>query len=140
MNIILIGHGRTGSAMKSATEMIFGEMPHFHTAEFLPGEGYESLVEKLEQIVHDNGMRAEETLVVTDLFSGSPYNASATLALKGEVSDVIAGMSLPMCLTLAQYAEAEDPAEAVAQITELAPAFTRILSAELRSQEEEGDF
>lgn len=140
MHIILIGHGRTGEAMKSATEMIFGGMPNFHTAEFLPGEGYESLTEKLEQIVRSNGMRAEETIIVTDLFSGSPYNASATLALKGEVSDVIAGMSLPICLTLAQYAEASDPAEAVSQIAEQAPAFTRILSSELRNQEEEGDF
>ncbi len=140
MNIILIGHGRTGSAMKSATEMIFGEMPRFYPAEFLPGEGYESLTEKLEQIVRSNDMRPEETIIVTDLFSGSPYNASATLALKGEVSDVIAGMSLPMCLTLAQYAEADDPSEAVGQIAEQAPTFTRILSTELRQQEEEGDF
>lgn len=140
MNIILVGHGRTGTAMKEATEMIFGEMTGFFPIEFLPGEGYESLAEKLRSLIHSHDMAPDRTIILTDLFSGSPYNAAATLALQGEAADVIAGMSLPICLTLAQHAADDDSSPAVSEVAEQAPTFTRILSAETRTHEEEEDF
>lgn len=140
INIILVGHGKTGPAMKDAVEMIFGAMPRCYPVEFLPGDGYESLTATLEETVSTNRLRPEETIVVADLFSGSPYNAAATLAIKGRVSDVIAGMSLPICLTLAQYATADDPAPAVREIAAQAATFTRILSDELKQSEDEEDF
>lgn len=125
--------------MKDAVEMIFGEMPHFHTVEFLPGEGYESLTQKLEELAHDKGFTPEQTLIVADLFSGSPYNASATLALKGEVSDVIAGMSLPICLVLAVQAATgqQNTSAAVAAVADQAQTFTRILSRQTQNEEDE---
>ncbi|MFT4294689.1 MAG: PTS sugar transporter subunit IIA [Micropruina sp.] len=140
MNVILVGHGKTGPAMKDAVEMIFGAMPRFYPVEFLPGDGYESLTATLEATIKDNELAAEATVVVADLFSGSPYNAAATLAIKGGVSDVIAGMSLPICLTLAQYADDGDPRRAVGEIAAQASTFTRILSDELKKSEDEEDF
>lgn len=74
-----------------------------------------------------------------DLFSGSPYNASATLALKGEVSDVIAGMSLPICLVLAEQAATgqQNTSAAVAAVADQAQTFTRILSRQTQNEEDE---
>ncbi|MFZ2624866.1 MAG: hypothetical protein WAX29_06455 [Propionibacterium sp.] len=140
MNVILIGHGHTAAAMKEAAEMIFGSLPTFHPLSFVAGEGFDSLTEKLRTTITDNGLDSEDTLIVADLFGGSPYNAAAGLALRGEVKDVVAGMSVPMCLILAQGAAKWDVAKAVGQITKQAPLFTRTLSAELLKKNDESDF
>lgn len=140
MNVIMIGHGHTAAAMKEAAEMIFGTLPSFYPLSFVAGEGVESLIQKTRDTITKHNLSPDETLVVTDLFGGSPYNASATLALKGEVKDVVAGMSVPMCLILAQGAAKWDVAKMVAQITKQAPLFTRTLSAELLKTNNESDF
>jgi PTS system sorbose-specific IIA component len=140
MNYILVGHGTTGIAMKNAVEMIFGKSPTFYSLSFKPGEGLSSLSEKIEKTINDNDLSSDSTLVVTDLFCGTPYNASATLAMKGKVKDVITGMSLPICLELAQAADKSTVSDAVKRIIQQSPTYTRAFSRELQKQQDEGDF
>lgn len=140
MNVILIGHGNTAAAMKDAVEMIFGTSPRFFPLPFVPGEGPSDITGKIEAVMTEQDLHGDETLVVTDLFGGSPYNAAATMAMKDQVSDVIAGMSLPMCLILAAVVDTSDVADAVNDVVAQAETFTRVLSVERQKVQEESDF
>lgn len=137
MKIVLIGHGNTAEAMKNAVEMIFGKVSDFYPVAFLPREGLQDLMYKLEDVV--KGFDSKDILVVADLFSGTPYNAAATLALKGRVSDVIAGMSLPICLEAAAQMSAMSVEELVRYLIANSASYTKALSMVVKEQNEEED-
>jgi len=138
MKVVLIGHDHTAEAMKSAVEMIFGEVADFYPIAFLPKEGLKELTSKMKAIT--NSFEANETLVIADLFSGTPYNAAATLALEGNVKDVIAGMSLPICLEVASQMNSMSVEELVQYILKNCGTYTKALSVVNKEQAEEDDF
>lgn len=138
MKVVLIGHDRTAEAMKGAVEMIFGNVPDFYPIAFLPKEGLQDLIVKMKAVT-DN-FDAKDTLVIADLFSGTPYNAAATLALKGEVKDVIAGMSLPICLEAASQMNAMTVEQLVQYLLNNSGSYTQALSVVNQKQAEEDEF
>lgn len=98
--VILVAHGRLAHEMKNSAEMIFGALPDFESVEFLKEEGLDTIQEKISAAM------CEETasyLVLTDLFCGTPYNASCAVALKNPEREieVVSGMSLPIVLEVA---------------------------------------
>lgn len=135
--VILIGHGRTGVAFKEAVEMIFGQAPAFYPLEFLPGEGIKDVTRKITDVVGDTA--PEDVLVVADLFSGTPYNSAAQLALEGKIADVVSGMSLPMLLEVACNIQ-EDVTTIKNLIMSHSDQYVKLLSQEMQNQEEEDDF
>ncbi|MDI9206154.1 PTS sugar transporter subunit IIA [Ligilactobacillus saerimneri] len=135
--VILIGHGRTGVAFKEAVEMIFGQAPAFYPLEFLPGEGIKDVTRKITDVVGDTA--PEDVLVVADLFSGTPYNSAAQLALEGKIADVVSGMSLPMLLEVACNIQ-EDVTTVKDLIMSHSDQYVKLLSQEMQNQEEEDDF
>lgn len=132
--IILVGHGNTGVAFKEAIEMIFGKAPDFIPLTFEPGEGLKDVKDKIVSSV--SGVNAEDILVVTDLFSGTPYNAAAILALEGKVKDVVAGMCLPMLLEIATSIKNKDIKDIVAMISTDSSEYVKVLS---RVQDDDGE-
>lgn len=98
MNIILASHGNVADEMKKSIEMIAGEYPNLHTVNFQPGEGIEDLKNKYLQII--NQSTDKPFIIITDIFSGSPYNAATILAMHRNNIEVISGLSLPLCLEL----------------------------------------
>ncbi|OCG03933.1 PTS sugar transporter subunit IIA [Gilliamella sp. wkB112] len=98
MNIILSGHGKIGCEMKKSIEMIAGNYPNLYAITFEQGEGVEDLKEKYLNII--NQSKDEQFIVITDIFSGSPYNAATILAMQLGNIEVISGLSLPLCLEL----------------------------------------
>lgn len=138
MKIILIGHGETGVAFKNAVEMIFGKADDLIPLTFKQGEGIKDITEKIQSAI--TNFDSNKVLVVTDLFSGTPYNAAAAMALKGQVKDVIAGMSLPIMLEIVTQMNTSSIEKLVIQILKDSPKFTRALSQELNIQEKEDDF
>lgn len=98
--VILVAHGKLAHEMKNSAEMIFGALPDFESVEFLKVEGLDTIQEKISAAM------CEETasyLVLTDLFCGTPYNASCAVALKNPEREieVVSGMSLPIVLEVA---------------------------------------
>lgn len=136
MNIILIGHQKTAVSMKNAVEMIFGEVKDFYPLNFLPKEGLQELTAKLEHTIKKLD-QSQEILVIADLFSGTPYNAASTLYLQNEVTDVIAGMSLPICLEVASQKESMSTSELVHYILNNSTTYTKALSEVLTQQQHE---
>lgn len=98
MNFILAGHGNIAVEMKNSIEMIAGEYPNVRAITFQLGDGIETLKDKYLKII--NQATEQPFIIITDIFSGSPYNAAAMLAMQSENIEVISGLSLPLCLAL----------------------------------------
>lgn len=98
MNFILAGHGNIAVEMKNSIEMIAGEYPNVRAITFQLGDGIETLKDKYLTII--NQSTEQPFIIITDIFSGSPYNAAAMLAMQSENIEVISGLSLPLCLAL----------------------------------------
>lgn len=82
MEIILVGHAHTAKAFKEAVEMIYGEVPNFHPIDFTPKEGLQSLTNKIISAIDPK--KASSTLIITDLFSGTPYKCSSRISFEKE--------------------------------------------------------
>lgn len=95
--IILTAHGNLALEMKNSAEMIYGALPAVSAVSFLKNEGMDSLKEKIQGAVSDN---VSEVLIFTDLFCGTPYNASCAVCMEDESRkyEVLSGMSLPLVL------------------------------------------
>ncbi|WP_321383448.1 PTS sugar transporter subunit IIA [uncultured Enterococcus sp.] len=133
--IILVAHGFLAVEMKNSLEMIFGENDRFHPIAFEKQDGLESLEEKLKTTLDRNN---EPTLIMTDLFCGTPYNASCSIALKEEQEiQVISGMSLPLVLEAASLIETESINEIACKMKELAEQTVQCFAGELIEEEEE---
>lgn len=96
VTIIVAAHGESAPALLKTAGMILGNFENVHPVTFLPGRGPEDLVEEYTRIVEAS--KAEETLLLVDLFGGSPYNAGAQFAATREGVDVVSGVNVPMLI------------------------------------------
>lgn len=96
VTIIVAAHGESAPALLKTAGMILGNFENVHPVTFLPGQGPENLVEEYTRIVEAS--EAEETLLLVDLFGGSPYNAGAQFAATREGVDVVSGVNVPMLI------------------------------------------
>lgn len=96
VTIIVAAHGESAPALLKTAGMILGNFENVHPVTFLPGQGPEDLVEEYTRIVEAS--EAEETLLLVDLFGGSPYNAGAQFAATREGIDVVSGVNVPMLI------------------------------------------
>jgi mannose/fructose/sorbose-specific phosphotransferase system IIA component len=115
INIVLVSHGELGDALIRAAEMIAGPAERVFSVPLLPGESPESFGDKLTVALQD--IEGEETLVLIDLFGGTPYNVAARRVLQENV-ECVTGANLPMLLELLMSrddASLPDLAEAIAR-------------------------
>jgi mannose/fructose/sorbose-specific phosphotransferase system IIA component len=115
INIVLVSHGELGDALIRAAEMIAGPAERVFSVPLLPGESPESFGDKLTVALQD--IEGEETLVLIDLFGGTPYNVAARRVLQENV-ECVTGANLPMLLELLMSrddASLPELAEAIAQ-------------------------
>ncbi|MBO1304779.1 PTS mannose/fructose/sorbose family IIA subunit [Enterococcus sp. 669A] len=135
--VILVAHGKLAHEMKNSAEMIFGELPDFQSIEFLKEEGLDSVQQKVLAAMTEP---AANYLVLTDLFCGTPYNASCAVAMKNSQRDieVVSGMSLPIVLEAASMLQSHSLAEIVKHVTTVA--VDTVKSFKDQQVEEEEDF
>ena len=94
--------------------MITGPVEGLYSISLLPDDSPESFGEKLGAALE--GIEGQETLVLIDLFGGTPYNVAARQVLKENV-ECVTGANLPMLLELAMSrddAALSELAEAIA--------------------------
>ncbi|PJG82540.1 mannose/fructose/sorbose PTS transporter subunit IIA [Caviibacterium pharyngocola] len=97
-HLIVATHGKFSEELVNSAAMVYGEDENTHVVTFLPGEGGEHLVEKYKAIIATLPEN-EPVLFLVDLFGGSPYNAASRVATeRGENTDIVTGVSLPMLL------------------------------------------
>jgi len=98
IELILVSHGSFAAGLREAAEMILGEQKQVSVLGVYQGDSPDSFTGKLEQLIDETG-DPKNVLVLSDLQSGTPYNAVMVMALK-KGSACIAGTNLPMLLEI----------------------------------------
>lgn len=104
MNIIVASHGLFSKELIKSAEMIVGEMQGVYSVSLLPNESLETLTEKTETLL--KGLK-DKTIVLVDLFGGTPCNVF-TMLLKKYKYQLFTGVSLPMLIDLYLKLSSED--------------------------------
>lgn len=134
--VILVAHGKLADEMKNSAEMIFGQLSNFYPIDFLKEEGLESIQKKIENVMVDE---TQQYLILTDLFCGTPYNASCAVAMKRENQciHILSGMSLPLVLEAASMIEGTEIKQIAKHLTSIAGETVRSFKEQIIVEEEE---
>lgn len=135
-SILICAHGELAKEFKNSTEMIFGTVQDVYPISFHPGENTVDLKNKIEDVIEDNAL--DEVLVFTDIFGGSPYNASSMIAMENDKVDVVAGVNLAIILeTVAMSSLALQ--DLVQNVNNIAPETIKVFSEVRKNIDEEDD-
>lgn len=91
---VLVTHGRFGEELKSSAEMIMGPLEDTYCISLMEGMDPLELKNKLSELLKD---APANTIIMTDLFGGTPSNTAAMFAFEKEYS-IICGLNLPMLI------------------------------------------
>jgi len=115
INVVLVSHGDLGASLLQAAEMIAGPAEAVHSVSLFPGEAPETFGEKLEATMQE--IDGEETLILVDLFGGTPYNVAVRQVLKENV-ECVTGANLPILLEVLMSRDAVSLAELADSVTQ----------------------
>ena len=98
IKVIVVSHGSYAKSLVESSELIMGKLEDVYTFGFTLGENVDGLRTKIEQQILEiqNG---NDILILTDMKSGSPFNATASLMEKYSFLH-IAGVNLPIFLEI----------------------------------------
>jgi PTS system mannose-specific IIA component len=96
MRIVFASHGGLGCAMREAVSMILGLSVKEKTdcVDLLEGESLENYYEKLSSKVDP------ETIILADLFGGTPSRAALMLLQEGRAKAVITGFNMAIAIEI----------------------------------------
>jgi PTS system mannose-specific IIA component len=105
IGIVVVTHGQLARELVAAAEMIIGDIPNVTSVSM----GWQESPDDAEREIEAAIARVESgkgTVVLTDMFGGTPSNLSLTFLEKGKV-EVVTGVNLPMLIRLASLREEE---------------------------------
>ena len=100
IGVVVVTHGQLATELVNAAEMIVGDLPQFTAVSI----GWHDDVELARQAIAGAIERVRGdvgTLILTDMFGGTPANLGVTFLEEGKV-EVITGVNLPMLIKLAR--------------------------------------
>jgi len=106
VGVVVVTHGQLAIELVNAAEAIVGDMAHVQAVSI----GWHDDVELARQEIGQAIARVATpagTLVLTDMFGGTPSNLSVTFLVPNRV-EVVTGVNLPMLLKLATLRRADD--------------------------------
>jgi PTS system mannose-specific IIA component len=95
--IVILTHGSLGEALISSTAMIYGPLEDVRALPLNVGDDPDVYRTRLERLLDE---MPRETLVMVDLFGGTPSNALMMIAKQRAVF-AVSGVSMPMLLEAA---------------------------------------
>ncbi|QMU56598.1 MAG: PTS sugar transporter [Candidatus Mycalebacterium zealandia] len=97
--ILVVTHGELAFELIKTVEFVLGEKPavEIKGVSFVPKGGFDMLSGEIEKHLRGN---KKDTIILTDMFGGTPSNVSLTFLDPGKV-EVVTGVNLPMLLKLA---------------------------------------
>jgi PTS system mannose-specific IIA component len=101
----VVTHGQLARELVAAAEMIIGDIPNVTSVSM----GWQESPDDAEREIEAAIARVESgkgTVVLTDMFGGTPSNLSLTFLEKGKV-EVVTGVNLPMLIRLASLRDEE---------------------------------
>ncbi len=114
VEVIVVSHGDYAKAMLESSQLIMGELAHVCTFGFFLGDNIDDLRERIEEKIKEFTGN-NEVLVLTDMMSGSPFNAAASLMEKYHFYH-IAGINLPTfmeIMSMREFSNGEEICEMV---------------------------
>ena len=129
INVVVVSHGNLGSALIRAAELITGPAEGLFAVALHPDDSPEGFGHRLAATM--DALVGQETLVLIDLFGGTPYNVAARQVLKPNV-ECVTGANLPMLLELIMTREGASLPELAASITQVGRESIRNLGPLLR--------
>jgi len=106
IGIVVVTHGQLARELVSAAEMIVGEIPNVTAVSIGWHESPDDAQREIEAAI-DRTDSGKGTVVLTDMFGGTPSNLSMMFLEKGKV-EVVTGVNLPMLIRLASLREEEE--------------------------------
>ena len=106
IGVVVVTHGQLATELVNAAEMIVGDLPQFTAVSI----GWHDDVELARQAIAGAIERVQGsigTLILTDMFGGTPANLGVTFLEAGKV-EIITGVNLPMLIKLAREPESSD--------------------------------
>lgn len=92
--IILMTHGRFGEELKKSVEMITGELENVYCLSLLEGKDPFEYKEELLTLL---AQAPDDSIILTDLFGGTPCNTAASIALEKNYT-VLSGLNMTMLI------------------------------------------
>lgn len=134
--MILVAHGKLADEMKNSAEMICGALSEVSSIEFLKEDGFDTIQEKISAQMTDT---EASYLIFTDLFGGTPYNASCGITLEQTESKirVLSGMSLPLVLETANMLSHYYLDDIVKFILRISSETVKVFQPQLAEEQEE---
>ena len=114
--VIIAAHGEYAKGVKSGLDLVVGEMPNLRVVNFLEGDNYEVFDEALTK-AYDELKEYDNTVFLTDLKGGTPFNRSAILFGGNENVRVLSGLNFALVYQ-ALISETSDINEYVEEIIE----------------------
>ena len=105
VGVVVVTHGQLGVELVNAAEAIVGDLAHVQAVSI----GWHDDVEQARQEIGQAIARVATpagTLVLTDMFGGTPSNLAVTFLVPDRV-EVVTGVNLPMLLKLATLRRAD---------------------------------
>ncbi|OGQ23040.1 MAG: hypothetical protein A3I05_07605 [Deltaproteobacteria bacterium RIFCSPLOWO2_02_FULL_44_10] len=112
IGIIVVTHGNIGLEMVQAAKRIIPDALHLAAVSVTPDLSPSSIRKQVEKAIHQVP-HEDGTLILTDMFGGTPSNACTSLLSENKV-EMISGVNLPMLIKLASMKTDFPPFEKVA--------------------------
>jgi PTS system mannose-specific IIA component len=105
IGILVVTHGQLARELVTAAEMIVGDIPNVGAVSIGwhddPDDAQEEILEGIKRVETGGG-----TVVLTDMFGGTPSNLSLAFLEKDRV-EVVTGVNLPMLIKLVNLRSSE---------------------------------
>ncbi|MCR1900006.1 PTS fructose transporter subunit IIA [Irregularibacter muris] len=117
--IFILTHGKAGEELKNSAEMILGPLEKVFVYSLLPGMSPENYISKVKESLNGS---PDGSIIMTDLFGGTPSNIAAMLSKDYNIS-AVAGLNMAMLIgadELRKELRGEELAEAIISISKQA--------------------
>lgn len=95
MQLIIVSHERLASAILATAEMFTGKTENVQTLQFFPGDCPDDFEDDLRSLVAKR-QDGEQTLILCDLFAGTPFNIASKISYQDDSICVMYGMNTAM--------------------------------------------
>lgn len=92
--IILLTHGKAGEELIKSAEMILGDFKNVYSFSLLPSMSPDDYAKEIKKVLDQV---PKGTLVLTDLFGGTPSNVAIALSKDYDIS-VVSGLNIAMLI------------------------------------------
>ena len=97
--IILLTHGKWGEEIIRSAESIVGHIRNVHSFSLFPDQSINEYETRVEQLLKS---APHNSIILTDLYGGTPFNVALSLSAKFDVY-VVSGLDMAMLIAADEF-------------------------------------